>query len=236
VPNSWPWMVSLLKWYGGNSFSGVFCGASIISSRYILTAAHCVDWLLLSELVVYVEAHESVLKNDSLIAENLYFAEEVKIHPEWDTNRLRNDVALIKLNRNIAFSRTVSPICLPPSSDSTVVYNKKLVLTGWGDDELKDYPQVLQQAVLTVINGDKSCKYYDINSNYCAIGNTTAIGAIDCFGDSGGPLQFYNNAKWSVYGLVSYGPAYKNGMCKNFVPSYYANVPFFLSWIKSNAV
>jgi hypothetical protein len=133
----------------------------------------------------------------------------------------------------------VSPICLPATSNARVVYNKNLVLTGWGVDETKDLPAVLQQAQLRILNGDLVCKrnvFFNIFSNYCAIGEGSPI-PVDCFGDSGGPLQFYDGSKWTVYGIVSHGYGDLNELtCINTLPSFYANVPYFLKWIQQNAV
>jgi len=229
-------MVSVLKWFGGKSFSRHLCAGSIISSRYILTSAGCVEYFQTSEVAIYVGAYETVAKNSKLDPNNVYFVEEIKIHPDWNTNTIRNDVALIKLNRHISYTNTISPICLPPPSDSAAVLGKKLVLTGWGDDETKQQPEVLQQAALTIINDPTLCTYYDISSNYCAIGNTTSIGANGCYGDSGGPLQYYKGSKWYAYGIASYLFVYENGNCANDYPSFYTNVPYFVNWITSNAI
>jgi trypsin len=239
VANSWPWMVNLIQWLGGNTYSGHFCGGSIISQQYILTAAHCVDFLSASQLAIYVGGYETVQSGSTLNEANIYRVSRIKRHPFYSSRTLRNDIALVKLSRSITYSDEVSPICLPATTDSKVVYNKKLVLSGWGVDETRDLPSVLQQAQLTVINGNSLCtangRSYNINTNYCALGVGSPT-PNSCFGDSGGPLQYYDGTKWTVFGLVSYGYVDITRFCINSVPSYYANVPYFLNWIKKNAI
>ena len=41
IPHSWPWMAMLTTSSSGTSRQ--FCGGSIVSDRYIITAAHCVS-------------------------------------------------------------------------------------------------------------------------------------------------------------------------------------------------
>jgi secreted trypsin-like serine protease len=206
---------------------------------YILTAAHCADYLTASRMAIYVGGYETVKKGNTLNAANIYTVSSIKIHSSYNEKYLKNDIALLKLSKSITYSDKVSPICLPATSNARVVYNKNLVLTGWGVDETKDLPAVLQQSQLRIINGNRACtadrRVYSILSNYCAIGLGSPT-SNSCFGDSGGPLQFYDGSKWTVYGIASYVYVDRNRSCINTVPSYYSNVPFFLKWIQQNAV
>jgi len=233
-------MVNLIQRLGTNTYSGHFCGGSIINQNYILTAAHCVDFLRTSQLAIYVGGYETVRRGSTLDAANIYQASSIKRHRFYNSRLITNDVAVVKLSRSITFSDKVSPICLPTSTDSTVVYNKKLVLSGWGVDEIGRDPAVLQQAELTVINGNSLCtsdgKKYSIKQNYCAIGSGSSTTPSTCFGDSGGPLQYYDGTKWTVFGLTSYGYVDQTKSCIKNIPSYFTNVPYFLDWINTNSV
>jgi secreted trypsin-like serine protease len=223
-------MVSLRIYYSPRIVSGHFCAGFLINSQYVITAAHCVEGIRPSRLAVIVGLHTRNL----IFIENLYTVSKIAIHQNWNPNLILNDVAIIKLRKNVTFSSRVSPICLPTSNDSTVVYNKKLVITGWGRTHEGNLAPVLQQGVLKVINGDPLCtaegRTYDDSTNYCAFDDENLNLTSSCVGDSGGPLQLWDGVRATVYGIVSYG--YGNSTrCFNTVPSYYTNVPAFLDWI-----
>ncbi|ETE56261.1 hypothetical protein L345_18028, partial [Ophiophagus hannah] len=55
----------------------------------------------------------------------------VFVHPDWDSGKLNNDIALIKLATPATFSDTVSPVCLTDATDS-FQSGDLCVTTGWG--------------------------------------------------------------------------------------------------------
>lgn len=104
-----------------------FCGASIISDRFLLTAAHCVDDTSSPDLLVAVigalhVSHGGIVMN----------IDKLKQHERWDVNRLINDIALLRTAKKIAFCENIQPIALPsqnlPSEGFTPV-----LLSGWGE-------------------------------------------------------------------------------------------------------
>merc|ERR1739845_240978 len=78
TPHEFPWQVGLF-------FNGYFCGGSIISEKYILTAAHCADGVYSHEVVI--GAHEIRDSSNTII--NAYGP---TVHPEWDSFSLSNDL------------------------------------------------------------------------------------------------------------------------------------------------
>lgn len=184
-PHDYPWMTALA--YKGR----LLCGGSLINDRYILTAAHCVQeyYLNLKYLnskywkgnlktlylfFVSADANSTALirvilgahKLDSLNSTTGVQKRNVsKVirHPDFIIETFNNDVALLKLDKPVQFTQTVSPICLPQSSVMDYA-GRTAVATGWGrlketrdnDTETVDdiYPSSLMQVEVDVLTND----------------------------------------------------------------------------------
>lgn len=126
-PGQFPYQVSLRVPYlvGHDIAYAHYCGGSIISNRWILSAAHCMDgkYSTPSNILVYIGAHH--YKNDG----RRYFLSKIVKHPKYDWRILKNDVGLLQTVETIQFSATVKPIQL-----SKGFVNKGVVATvsGWG--------------------------------------------------------------------------------------------------------
>ncbi len=77
-----------------------FCGATIISADWILTAAHCTDGGRSFEVIL--GAHNKNIVEPTQVR---IMATEFTMHPKWNSARLQNDVALIKLPTPVSFTR-----------------------------------------------------------------------------------------------------------------------------------
>ncbi|XP_014203612.1 chymotrypsin-2-like [Copidosoma floridanum] len=207
----YPYQVSLQNRFGH------FCGGSIINKRWILTAAHCVDRK--RPMVIAVGSNSRIVFERSKI----YQPDRVIWHKNWSRSDLANDIALIRVARDIEFTNKVQPVKLP-----TEGFNKTgspIVLTGWGwITSIGPKPFALQEIELNVIGQDECSEMAGEKINDSQICTLNKAGEGACFGDSGGPLV----ADGVQVGIVSFAVE----ACAAGKPDVYTRVFSFIDWIK----
>lgn len=113
--NAWPWY-ALLMIRRRNQRRDPECGGTLISNRFVLTAAHCVlkqakqATIRASSVTVRLGEHDLKLTGDGEIDVGV---ERIIVHPNFQPKTFKNDIALIKLDRKIVFNDTIEPACLP---------------------------------------------------------------------------------------------------------------------------
>ncbi|XP_017072567.1 spaetzle-processing enzyme-like [Drosophila eugracilis] len=177
-----PWMVLLV----GESIAG----GSLINSRYVMTAAHC--------LAIPFK---------------------------------KNDIALIRMARVVAFSDYIRPICLLVNQQLEQQISVFKV-TGWGKTNNNPNSSILQSATVDRLDVQKCREIFESpndNTQICA-------GSWDsdpCIGDSGGPLSakltYGNTVRIFQFGIVSYGTLTCDG------PSFYTDVMAYMNWIVNSS-
>lgn len=166
-------------------------------------------------------------------------------HDGYDEQAIVNDIAILKLSRNVTLGQQIQLACLPSPGSGNTVLNKQTVVTGWGSTTGQNRPaalsNLLQQAQLQVINGNSACNvagsFFNSANIYCALDSTGSQANV-CFGDSGGPLIYFDTAssnRWFIYGVVSFVIA-PGGVCANTAPSYFTSVPAYLTWMETTAL
>ncbi|XP_059166149.1 serine protease 1-like [Physella acuta] len=241
VHGSTPWQAGLHRVYYSPTSTAQFCGGTIISEHWVLTAAHCVEDLQVSQLRLVVGDH-SLIKHDE--GEQVFRVERILVHGKYDYKTVQNDIALLKVKpvngRGIRFNDFVQPACLPkintPYRDGTTC-----IISGWGDVDRKNMdfwgdgnsPDVLMEAEAPIIN-DTTCEdvlrragalTFRKKSMVCA-GHLS--GKMDtCQGDSGGPLVCRVDDVYTVLGVTSWG----RGCGQPNAPGVYARVKTYSRWI-----
>ncbi|KFM04389.1 Suppressor of tumorigenicity 14 protein, partial [Aptenodytes forsteri] len=223
----WPWQASLQMGAHGH-----VCGASVISNRWLISAAHC---FLDSDSVRYsvpsgwracMGLHTINEKSNHVAMRSI---KRIIVHPLYDQSISDYDVALLEMETPVFFSELVQPICLP-STSRVFVYGTVCYVTGWGAiKENSHLAKMLQEARVRIINQSVCNKLYDdlITSRMLCAGNLS--GGIDaCQGDSGGPLACTGKGnRWYLAGIVSWG----EGCARRNRPGVYTKVTALYDWI-----
>ncbi len=101
---SWGWIVSLVR----HADKTHFCAGSILSSSWILTAAHCVVGLDASEILIHAGSNRLDQINQQRRVATIFS------YPSYNANRFGNDIALIRLSAPLDMTDPVlAKICLP---------------------------------------------------------------------------------------------------------------------------
>jgi len=216
TPHQFPWQVGLF-------FDGYFCGGSIISSKYILTAAHCADGVSHHEVVI--GAHE--IRDP---ANHIIDAYSPTVHPDWDSYNLANDLAILKLDTEIDFSTepNVGPNCLAEYGDHT---GEMALVSGWGrdSDSSSGISEILRYVDDRRVLSQAECENYWGNLNDGVVCIDTTDGGGSCNGDSGGPLSI-PGAQYEQIGIVSFGSTLG---CESGAPAGFTEVTMYRDWISS---
>ena len=97
-----PWQVFVYRVAPGDG--GYICGGSFISTRWIITAAHCVTddvgaVIATAELTVYSGMSKLLKRN----ASHKSLVTQIQPHPAYSVANVVNDIALIELSSPVTF-------------------------------------------------------------------------------------------------------------------------------------
>lgn len=222
LANSWPWQVSLQQ-----SSKFHFCGGSLISSQWVVTASHCIEGQKTVARVVLGEHDRNKEEGLETVRSATVFQ-----HPGYRKGApYPNDVALLKLSEPVEFSTEIFPACLPVDVKDFDTTRDECWISGWGDTKNTSHdPTKLRELQVSLTSRD-SCKEmwgpaYILDTHIC-VGHGD-IGA--CQGDSGGPLSCRRSgeAMYQLAGATSWGV---KGCKEAGKPNIYTRVVMFRDWI-----
>ncbi|XP_029587291.1 trypsin-3 [Salmo trutta] len=207
--HSVPYQVSLNAGYH-------FCGGSLISSQWVVSAAHCYK----SRIQVRLGEHN--IEQNEVTEQWIDSAKLIK-HPNYDSYTLDNDIMLIKLSKPATLNSYVQTVALPsrcPKAD------ENCLVSGWGNtvSNGNSFPTKLQCLRQPIID-HRICEnaYPHLFTENMVCSGFMHGGASSCQGDSGGPLV----CNGQLQGVVSWG--YE--CAQEGHPSVYARVCQYNIWI-----
>ncbi|XP_001355599.3 serine protease SP24D [Drosophila pseudoobscura] len=197
------------------------CGGSILSSSYVLTAAHCVK----SGKNVTPASELSIRAGSLRLSSGgvLVNVAQVIVHPQYGGSGY--DVAVLRLASPLKFSSHIKAISLATSDPPS---NSIVDISGWGaifqNGPVSD--ELLYAHVRALARDTCKQRYYgSLSDTTMCLLHEAEKGA--CHGDSGGPATYAG----SLVGVASF----VLGGCGRSAPDGYERVSVLRPWIRQNA-
>ncbi|CAH1635912.1 unnamed protein product [Spodoptera littoralis] len=180
------------------------CGANILTTRYVLSAAHCFSGILYSPNYRRIRAGSSYRNTGGIVA---YVDVEIN-HPSYGLNGYDGDISVIRLITPLVYSPVVQQATIV-AQGYKIPDNLPVVHAGWGRIEYGGAlsPVLLETTIFTINNELCAARYLTLPRPGIVTENMICAGILDvggkdaCQGDSGGPLYFSD----ILVGVVSWG-------------------------------
>ncbi|GBM31898.1 Proclotting enzyme [Araneus ventricosus] len=154
---AWPWMVAISMRDRRGIFHHV-CTGAMITSRHVLSAAHCFDRRQPSLYVArigHVNRHRAYE----------YGISRIEVPRTFERGRYYDDIAVLTLSTEVS-SDIASPVCLPESSEYTDLVGKGTTAAGWGATQ-PDTPSsdILMELPAIPVISNRECSTILFNKN-----------------------------------------------------------------------
>ncbi|XP_031617250.1 chymotrypsin-like protease CTRL-1 [Contarinia nasturtii] len=224
---NYPWIVSIntaskihwIIWYT--------CSGTLISKKWVITSAHCYEnrWYPVYQ---FIRAGSDLPESDGVWS----FIDTWTIHPDYDSETAKNDVALILLSSELEESNKICSIEM--INQGYVIEDGLEVRTaafGKTCDECKISQQLFELVQTTCTPVEREKSEFDDGTGgtvMCSIDKQEK--STICNGDSGAGFTFTHFHKNILLGVISHTTP-KN--CNPAFPVFSASISIHREWIKN---
>jgi secreted trypsin-like serine protease len=227
-----PYQASILMTFGTGQG---LCGASLITTRDVLTAAHCP--IGSSQTLVIMGAHNRLTVEPSQQRQTV-LAAGYRLHPQYTPSTLANDIAIMHAPAPFTLTPNVQLIALPRAFLTETFAGLRGTSTGWGRTTNGGATSaVMRRAVNNIITNAACAAVYGtatVNAGVICI-ETAESNQGTCHGDSGGVLSV---SEPQFGGLIQVGVTsfVASAGCVAGFPSGFERTTFHDTWIQANLV
>ncbi|MHB1185727.1 MAG: serine protease [Desulfobulbia bacterium] len=225
-PGQFPWQVALLTSAIKDNERALLCGGTLITPRWIVTAAHCVDSRKTPDQLQVLIGETSLRKSTAKRTD----IKKIVVHPNWDSSTRDNDIALLLLQSPVNGTE-IRPIpIISPNEERTFSPETKFIVSGWGATSESgpisfDLLWAEVGFIATSICNETTAYNGKLTDNMLCAG--AMKGERDsCLYDSGGPLVLQSTPD-KLVGIVIGG----DGCARPNKPGIYTRVAKFATWI-----
>ncbi|MEC3981183.1 S1 family peptidase [Amycolatopsis sp. H20-H5] len=206
--------------YLADSSGNQYCGAVIVSSSAVATAAHCALAVKASEARVVAGRQDKRTSNGSE-----FRVSKVWVNPDYTDYTKGDDIAVLTVRGQLPYR----PAKVADGSNADLyAEGTKATVLGWGRvEDGGARSDVLRKAVVPIIGGSCASSYESYNAEIMTCAGYAQGGTDACQGDSGGPLVVGD----TLIGIVSYG----DGCAKAGKPGVYTKVSAFAEDIRNQS-
>jgi len=215
--------IASLRYVGGSHW----CGGTIVSTRDIVTASHCIDGDTASQIQVRI----NTLTHNA--GGTLYLLSRMAMHPDYDSYEIDNDIAILVTATALDLSGVNAGTAALPAQGQDPPEGADVLVSGWGTltEGSGSLPTNLQKVTVPIVGRAKCSTQY---AQFGGVTEAMICAGVDeggkdaCQGDSGGPLVSGN----VLWGATSWG----YGCARPNYAGVYTRVGLFVNWLQQNGM